>query len=448
MIFPEISNDVYHYISENVTKNQFASGGLLIGAGGVIIAYLRNVPARIKRLFFCSISIEVEIRKNTRLFSFVEKKLSAKKLGRFNRNLIAEYNSTEENPKKSVKLTFGEGTHWIYSDGMFIRCVRSKNTNGAQPVSGGYGSDAFSGEVIDMQFFTRSQEKVRNFLLDAIVAAEPDLDTIKVYLTDDWASGWNLTKRIKPRSADKVFLQNNMLKDLSEDIEKFYASAEWYDRVGVPYKRGYLFSGPPGNGKTSTVVALAGLCGASVYIIQDIASISERKLLSLLSELPKKSFIVFEDIDTMFVNPEKEKPAGFEAIVPEDTIKEDEDSGIIKSKRPKNLGALLNSLDGILTPEGHVVFMTTNYPQLLDPALIRPGRIDRVVEFKNADKEQVFNLVMLFYPDYGWYEHVDAFSEKVESMNISVAQTKEFLIRSNNLFEADVLLEAYRKEKL
>ncbi|HEV7674420.1 MAG TPA: AAA family ATPase [Candidatus Angelobacter sp.] len=62
------------------------------------------------------------------------------------------------------------------------------------------------------------------------------------------------------------------------------------------------------------------------------------------------------------------------------------------------LTGLLNSLDGFMAKDGSIVFMTTNHPELLDPALVRPGRVDFELEFKEATAEQKARLFKRFFP--------------------------------------------------
>jgi chaperone BCS1 len=57
---------------------------------------------------------------------------------------------------------------------------------------------------------------------------------------------------------------------------------------------------------------------------------------------------------------------------------------------------LLNALDGIITPENLICFITTNYKHHLDSALLRPGRIDYIMNFDNATKEQVYDIFNVY----------------------------------------------------
>jgi chaperone BCS1 len=63
-----------------------------------------------------------------------------------------------------------------------------------------------------------------------------------------------------------------------------------------------------------------------------------------------------------------------------------------------SFSGLLNALDGVRTQEGRILFMTTNHPENLDPALVRPGRVDLQVKLDYASFHQMEELFMRFHP--------------------------------------------------
>ena len=97
---------------------------------------------------------------------------------------------------------------------------------------------------------------------------------------------------------------------------------------------------------------------------------------------------------------------------------------------------LLNCLDGVVSTEERLVFMTTNYLERLDSALIRPGRIDMK---QLIDKSSVSQLVQMYSRFYPHMKHSDAvlFSERISATNqkYSVAQIQGYLM----LFKQDPL---------
>lgn len=148
---------------------------------------------------------------------------------------------------------------------------------------------------------------------------------------------------------------------------------------GIPYRRGYLLHGPPGCGKSSFIAALASHLNYSICAL----SMSERtmtddRLDRLLNTAPMQvcaylcmfveccdlhlttrlqSIVLLEDIDAAFVT--REDPAHLKAAY----------EGLSRV----TFSGLLNAIDGVSSAEARLLVMTTNYPERLDPALIRPG---------------------------------------------------------------------------
>jgi hypothetical protein len=97
---------------------------------------------------------------------------------------------------------------------------------------------------------------------------------------------------------------------------------------------------------------------------------------------------VFEDIDC------QENDIVLERKEIHTALKEDEN---INVNEKLSLSCLLNILDGILETPGRIIIMTTNYPQLLDKALIRPGRIDLICEFTKCTNQMIIEFIENFY---------------------------------------------------
>jgi len=83
--------------------------------------------------------------------------------------------------------------------------------------------------------------------------------------------------------------------------------------IGIPYRRGYLLFGPPGCGKTSLILALAGEMKYSLCVmsLNDI-KMSDDLLIQLMGEVPSKSFVLLEDIDAMFGNRDNKTVVGMD----------------------------------------------------------------------------------------------------------------------------------------
>jgi ATPase family associated with various cellular activities (AAA) len=168
-----------------------------------------------------------------------------------------------------------------------------------------------------------------------------------------------------PRSSwSDLVLDPSIIQLVKNDFESFFEREEWFRRNRLPFRRGYLLYGPPGNGKTSVIRAMLSnqkLSGCTLNLFTAETDDSDlTKLFDYASDCAP-SLIVLEDLDRAFPR-----------------------SGGVRTN--VSLQALLNSLDGIATHYGVIVVATANEPTVLDPAILRrPGRFDRVVEFPNPN---------------------------------------------------------------
>jgi chaperone BCS1 len=180
-----------------------------------------------------------------------------------------------------------------------------------------------------------------------------------------------------------------------EDMMQFQRSKHRYERLGVPYHRGYLLYGPPGTGKTSLVSALAAHLGLSIYIIH-LADFSDRSLMGAINNVPANSILLFEDIDCM---------KGGQSRLESDSGSAQSSGAMLSTKEVApnqngvTLSGLLNVLDGFAAPTGVLFVMTTNHVEKLDPALLRPGRIDYRLHLGKASARQKVELYLRFFPE-------------------------------------------------
>jgi len=211
------------------------------------------------------------------------------------------------------------------------------------------------------------------------------------------------------RTFDNVYFdeQNKVRKH----TEFFLNNRRWYEKKGIPYTLGFLFHGSPGCGKTSETKALANVAHRHIINIQlseiktkaqlrhlffseDINVWNGNSLERFVIPIHERLYVI-EDIDAMgdtvlrreWKKPEIDKPK-------EDPFAVD-DTEILKD--PIDLSFLLNILDGTLESSGRMLVITSNFPERIDKALIRPGRIDMIVNFQKCSSKVLEDMVCGFY---------------------------------------------------
>ncbi|KAJ8114697.1 hypothetical protein OPT61_g3475 [Boeremia exigua] len=266
----------------------------------------------------------------------------------------------------------------------------------------------------------------------------------------DYSSGgqWqSISKAV--RKLDTIDMEESVKLDLVKDAEYYYSeqSKQFFADCGIPYRRGYLFHGPPGTGKTSFSAALAGHLGCDIYHI-NLASgdLTDGKLQTLFLGLPQKCVVVIEDIDSAGIGreatPELKRaavelelaeslmPARFRESLPRQ-------SGT-KERSLITLSGLLNAIDGNASQEGRLLILTSNNPEALDAALTRPGRVDKKVYFGNITKSAARSIFMRLIGrsalahdavfSMAFIEQCAAeFAEKVPAHTFTPAQVQNFL---------------------
>ena len=243
-------------------------------------------------------------------------------------------------------------------------------------------------ESLTFRTVGRTQVFLRQFV-DDVVRSHNKRRGVQSWLYT-YNDGWDYSRNYTPRLLESVVLQSGDKERLVEDIARFRSSKQRYSRLGVPYHRGYLFYGPPGTGKTSLVSAVAAHFALSVYCL-NLTEFNDRSLMAAVNEVPRDSVLLFEDIDCM-KGGQKREPANGADKPGDKREKESANNGV-------TLSGLLNVLDGFFAPTGVLFMMTTNHMEALDPALLRPGRIDYKLYLGKASDTQKVDLYLRFFPD-------------------------------------------------
>ncbi len=200
-----------------------------------------------------------------------------------------------------------------------------------------------------------SRKIALNFFAEVCEWSSEVRGEVLVFQDGEWTKNKELFRAIKSASLDNLILRDKLKEEIRNDFAHFFRSREVYERYRITWKRGVLFIGPPGNGKTHMVKALVNQLGQSCLYVKGFKSeyATDQENLAVVfarARMTTPCLVVLEDLDSMIDD--------------------------------KSRAFFLNELDGFETNTGVVVLATTNHPDRLDPAILdRPSRFDRKYYF-------------------------------------------------------------------
>jgi AAA+ superfamily predicted ATPase len=252
-----------------------------------------------------------------------------------------------------------------------------------------------------------SVELAESFILDVERTTHAPSHSILVFSSGHWNRSRVLYAATQSASFDDLVLADNLKQTIRNDFAQFLSAEDQYRRLGIPWRRGALMIGPPGNGKTHCVRALVKELGiASLYV----------------QSLSHHYFTAEQMWGQVF-----ERARGLRPCV---LVLEDLDSLV----RDDNRSFFLNQLDGFERNHGMIVLATTNHPHRIDPAIIdRPSRFDRKYHFPlptfDERREYLANWQSQLAPETKWKaEEVEAGASGTDGF--SFAYLKELVISS------------------
>nr|ANM86792.1 mitochondrial chaperone BCS-1 [Stygiella incarcerata] len=316
----------------------------------------------------------------------------------------------------NVEFLPGLGSHHFHYKGKNVWVTLHQRDKGAEVGGRSRGSDSIL-KSITFRVPGGTTEWFRELIAEAYGHIEHKRRSkTHMYMLDQWGESWEVVSARAKRSMDTVHLDGTQSEDIMSDIRRFLNSREFFAKHGIPYRRGYLLYGPPGCGKSSFVISVAGELGLNICILSLSSNkkLSDDNLASILNSAPSRSILLLEDIDCSFGEIRKK----------EKKSSEDSDSSL-------TFGGLLNALDGACAQEGRIVFMTTNHADRLDAALIRPGRVDKMFRFGNATSLMMQKFFLSFFAEYRVTEkQAKEFSNELVLLDnpISMAQIQVYLL--------------------
>lgn len=260
------------------------------------------------------------------------------------------------------------------------------------------------------------------------------------------------------KSFSNIFIENKdeileEIREFSKNIPKAVKEKikARYEYNGTPYKRTYLLHGPPGCGKSSLIKAFIKETGRHCMMIPwsriktsaDFASICRVQYKKLTS---KDVIIVFEDFDANTSNIVKVR----ENLACENLAREPKEEDIIKKTIEKtiektimskedelNLECVLNTLDGIHELHDSIIIFTTNDIISMDPALLREGRIDKIIHMDLANTNTIRQMIKHYYTPLITDIDIDIDKEldRIKDIKMAPSKVQSICIRNKNIVD-------------
>lgn len=380
-----------------VTSNPYfaAGGGLMVLGAGLGLA--RKGLIAFSNLMIRRLIVDLEIRNSDKSYDWFLNWMANYK-HRVSRQLSVQTKYVQhQNGSIQTGFSFvpGPGSHWFRYNGAWFNVKRERSErihNSGQPM-----------ETVTLKTLYKDRFLLASILDEARQMAMK-MNEGKTVLFKSWGQDWRVFgKPRRKRVIDSVILDKGIKESIIDDVKEFLESGSWYNDRGIPYRRGYLLYGPPGSGKTSFIQALAGEFDYNIAIMNiGEPNLTDDRLAYLMNNIPERTILLLEDIDAAFNRREQSKEQGYS-------------SGVTFS-------GLLNALDGVASAEEVITFMTTNHPEKLDPALLRPGRIDVKVLIDNASDYQIEKMFQRFYDNE---EKLDKFMKKFKDLELPYVSTAQ-----------------------
>lgn len=364
-----------------LTKANPVLGGVIgLYGAGVLAYFTRELPGNfieaVKAFIHKQFTITITISNwDSDIYNNFLKWYEAENFSKKSRTLKAEetYQGT-----KVFKIGAGLGNHYFVKNRRIFKLTRKeKDLQNSKAVK----------ETIYLTTYGRSRKPFEDLLNLSNPDRDPNDSNLSIY---KWAgTDWEHAYYQRPRKIDTVILKEGVKEKLLTHFKNFEDNKEWYFDNGVPYRTGVLLEGPGGTGKTSIVRSICSTLKADLYIM-NLANMSDSSFEAAMSGIDRGSIVLVEDIDAFDISLNRE---------------EDEANKSGNTKISEMLGTsltmsgILNGIDGIAGSEGRILIATTNHPDKLDKALIRPGRFDLVQHIGYLDNESFVRMFNRFYPD-------------------------------------------------
>ena len=386
---------------------------------GAVLVQLKAIPAMLFDWIWKQVSMTVTVTDDDPSFAWVKEWFLQQEFTKKIKRIDIKCN------KNSLSALPAPGVHWFWQGMRLYRVVFKR----AEDKQNGWSPKR--AESFMFQTLGRDRKTIMMFLQHIEFAHQQMSAEAQLFVWHD--SYWARMENFKARKLDSVILPHGDVEKTIQQIEWFLKAEDWYETLGVPYHLGCLFYGTPGTGKTSLISGLSDRLKMPIYLIS-LNELSDATLMNAVTSVTQESLVVLEDIDCMGQMKKRKKSQHSNK---QDSPATPDDDGENETPWGVTLSGVLNILDGFKSPHGVIFVMTTNHAEKLDPALMRPGRVDYKLEFREAKIEQKIKLYNRFYNDHTEQQAIDFIMQNRGAK--TMAELQMALMQRSHRIEAQII---------